>query len=243
MAIKSPGPDCVLGELLKNSQETVVPFLTSYFNHLFNISLFPEQWAKALLVPIHKKESINDPDNYRGIFLRSILSKCYTYVLNKRLEVWAGQRKLVEEQGGFRKGRPTVDHIFVMISMVEKALAKSKGKLYVAFVDFRKAYDSVNRNILWDVLRRAGAAGKMLRALKAMYSTVVASVRVEAGCTTEEFSCPIGLMPGECSSPLLFFFIKELATTVRGKGTHGVQFVQGMAEVFLLLLLNVLSYW
>ena len=101
-----------------------------------------------------------------------------------------------------------------MISMVEKALAKSKGKLYVAFVDFRKAHDSVNRNILWDVLRRAGE--KMLRALRAMYSYVVASVRVEAGCTTEEFSCPVRLKQGECSSPLLFsFFINELATTVR----------------------------
>ena len=64
----------------------------------------------------------------------------------------------------------------------------------------------------------------------------MASVRVEAGCTTEEFSCPVGLKQGECSSPLLFsFFINELATTVRDKGTHGVQFVQGMAEVFLLL--------
>ena len=70
--------------------------------------------------------------------------------------------------GGFRKGWSTVDHIFVMISMVEKALAKSKGKLYVAFVDFRKAYASVNRNILWDVLRRAGTGEKMLRALRTM---------------------------------------------------------------------------
>ena len=124
----------------------------------------------------------------------------------------------------------------VTISMVEKALAKSKGKLYVAFVDFRKAYDSVNRNILWDVLRKAGAGGKMLRALRAMYSSVVASVRVEVGCTTVGFSCPIGLKQGECSSPLLFsFFINELATTVREKGTHRVQFVQGMTEVSFFL--------
>ena len=64
----------------------------------------------------------------------------------------------------------------------------------------------------------------------------MASVRVEAGCTTEEFSCPVGLKQGECSSPLVFsFFINELATTVRDMGTRGVQFVQGMAEVFLLL--------
>ena len=61
-----------------------------------------------------------------------------------------------------------------------------------------------------------GGGGKMLRALRAMYSSVVASVRVEVGCTTVGFSCPIGLKQGECSSPLLFsFFINELATTVR----------------------------
>ena len=58
--------------------------------------------------------------------------------------------KVVEEEGDFRKGRSTVDHFFVIISMVEMALEKSKGKLYVTFVEFRKAYDSVilNRNIL-----------------------------------------------------------------------------------------------
>ena len=59
---------------------------------------------------------------------------------------------------------------------------------------------------------------------------------MDAGCTTEEFSCPVGLKQGECISPLLLsFFIKELATAVGEKGTHGVQFVQGMAEVFSLL--------
>ena len=96
-----------------SSWKTRRKLLTNYFSHPFNNSLFPEQWAKALLVPIHKG-SINDPDNYRGIPLLSILSKCYTYVLNKRLEEWAeSMEKLVEEQSGFRKGRSIVDHIFV----------------------------------------------------------------------------------------------------------------------------------
>ena len=99
-------------------------------------------------------------------------------------------------------------------------------------MDFQKAYDSVNKGIFCDLMKGRGGE-KMLRALKAMYSSVVASIRVDAGCMTEEFY-PVGLKQ-ECSSLLLFYFINELATAVREKGTHGVQFVQDMVEVFLLL--------
>ena len=75
----------------------------------------------------------------------------------------------------------------------------------------------------------------MLRALRAMYSSVVASVRVEAGCTTEEFSCPVGLKQGESSSPLLFsFFINELATTVRDKGYSRGSVCSGHGKSFLI---------
>ena len=234
---KSPGPDNVIGELLKRAQSVGIPFLVKFFNYLFSQGQFPKQWTKALLVPIHKKGDVNNPDNYRGISLLSILSKCYTYILTKRLEWWAEtQGKIIEEQGGFRKGRSTIDSIFVMIFMIEKSLSKSKGKLYVAFVDFRKAYDSVNRNLLWDVLRRAGGHGKMLKALKAMYKSVTASVRAQTGLITEEFACPVGLKQGECSSPILFsFFINELAMTLIEKGSQGIQFVANTAEVFLLL--------
>ena len=65
---------------------------------------------------------MNNQDNYRGIYLLSILSKSFTCKSFTRLEIWAEIQ--VEEQGGFRKGRSTVDHIFVLISIVEKAIAK-----------------------------------------------------------------------------------------------------------------------
>ena len=76
----------------------------------------------------------------------------------------------------------------------------------------------------------------MLKALKAMYKSVTASVRAQSGLVTEEFECPVGLKQGECSSPILFsFFINELAMTLIEKGKHGIQFVANTAEVFLLL--------
>jgi hypothetical protein len=233
---KAAGEGGVLGEMLKNATHAIDPFLCMYFNHLFKESIFPTRWARAILVPLLKKGNVNDTNNYRGISLLSILSKCYTYVLNKRLEAWAeGKETIVEEQGGFRKGRSTVDHIFVMQSMVEQALAKTRGKLYVAFVDFSKVYDLVHKNVLWSVLRRARTSGRMLGALKAMYSSVVASVRAN-GVISEEFTCPVGLKQGECTSPILFpFLINELAVLVTAAGRHGVQFLHNVAEVFLLL--------
>jgi hypothetical protein len=59
----------------------------------------------------------------------------------------------------FPKGCSTEDHILVMQSMIEQALAKTRGKLYEAFVDFRKAYDLVHKNVSWSVLQRAGTEG------------------------------------------------------------------------------------
>ena len=73
-----------------------------------------------------------------------------------------------DAQVGVRKGRSTIAHIFTLHTAVEKQLA-NKSKLYVAFIVFKKAYHTVNRNILWSVLLESGIQGRMLRTLKAMY--------------------------------------------------------------------------
>ena len=75
---------------------------------------------------------------------------------------------LTDAQAGFRKGRSTIDHIFTLHAAIEKQFS-NKSKLYVAFIYFKKAYNTVNRNILWSVLYHI--QGKMLRNLKAMYRT------------------------------------------------------------------------
>ena len=100
-------------------------------------------------MPIHKKGDVNQPDKYRGIGLTSVISKVYNHILNKRLSEWAEvEEKILEEQAGFRAGYSTVDHIFSLYAMVQKYLLKHI-KLYVAFVEFKKAFDSVNRNAPW----------------------------------------------------------------------------------------------
>ena len=147
---KSAGPDKIIGEMLKHAIEVVIDFLVKLFNKIFDGGMFPREWSKSIIVSSHKKGDVNQPDNYRGIALTSDISKVYTNILNKRLAEWAEvEEKIIEEQAGFRAGYSTLDHIFSLYAMVQK-----HTKLYVAYVDFKKAFDSVNRNALWSVLRK-----------------------------------------------------------------------------------------
>ena len=92
---------------------------------------------------------------------------------------------------------------FTLHAAIEKQFANN-SKLYVAFIDFEKVYDTVNRNILWSVLFHSGFQGKMLRNLKAMYRSVQASVMSKSE-VSGYFECFQGLKQGCVASPVLFF--------------------------------------
>ena len=232
---KSAGPDKIIGEMLKHANEVVIDFLVKLFNEIFDGGMFPREWSKSIIVPIHKKGDVNQPDNYRGIALTSVISKVYTNILNKRLSEWAEvEEKIIEEQAGFRAGYSTVDHIFSLYAMVQKYLLKHT-KLYVAFVDFKKAFDSVNTNALWSVLRKNGVNGKLYMALRGIYNSVIACVRDKCSYS-DYFACPGGVKQGCLLSPLMFsFFINELAIEVSKTGKHGIQLIPDTIEIFLLL--------
>ena len=135
---KSAGPDCILAEMLKVAEPVIVPYLKNVFNVLFDMGMFPEEWSKAIIIPLHKKGDKNNPDNYRGISLLSILSKVFTHIINSRLTRWTESNSVLNDaQAGFRKGRSTIDHMFTLYAAIEKHLLKNT-KLYVAFIDFKK---------------------------------------------------------------------------------------------------------
>ena len=165
---KACGLDDICGEFLKHADNLVVPFLTNLFNRLYDASHFPLDWCKSVIIPLLKKGDDKNPDNYRGISLLSVVSKVFTAILNKRLYTWAEhEQKISKEQAGFRKGYSTVDHIFTLTSMITKKLnSKRGGKVYVAFVDYKKAFDTVNREALWDVLQKLKTSSKMIRILR-----------------------------------------------------------------------------
>jgi len=232
---KAAGPDGLIGEFYKHSVVNTIPFLVKFFNHIFDHGIFPDDWSSSVLQPLHKKGDINVTDNYRGISLLNVCSKLYSFVLNKRLTVFMEENDIVgEEQAGFRAGRCTTDHIFTLLSCIQKQLLRHR-KLYVAFIDFRKAFDSVRRDKLWRILNANGINGKFLNALKSMYIVVKARVRA-GGELTDAFMCPRGLKQGENNSPNLFaLFINELTREINQFGKHGIQLSPEFIQILILL--------
>ena len=103
----------------------------------------------------------------------SIVSKCYTSVLNNRLYNWAEDcEKNTESQAGFRKGYSAIDHIFTLYAMTQKYFSENRGKLCVVFVDLRRAFDSVRYSKLLNVLQKNGLSEHFTKAIMSMYKSV-----------------------------------------------------------------------
>ncbi|KAL4853296.1 LINE-1 retrotransposable element ORF2 protein [Chlorella vulgaris] len=132
-----------------------------------------------------------------------ILGKLYALAINTRLNTWLETQGLrARGQAGFRQGYRTVDNCFILRALAERA--RSRGvKLYLCAVDFEKAFDSVDRPLLWAALQRAGIGGTMLQAIQAMYADVPVCVRTEEGLSGC-FQSVLGVKQGCPLSPLLF---------------------------------------
>ena len=146
---KACGVDGIPGEVIKT--DAVIDFLFKVLSVCYNTGRTPKQWGQGIINPIPKSSTSDpkDPMSYRGITLTSVVYKIDCSILKTRLTFWCeSENMLVDEQNGFRKGRSTIDHISTLTNIVETR-KKRKLSTYCAFIDFKKAYDTIDRNILW----------------------------------------------------------------------------------------------
>ena len=176
----------------------------------------PQQWKDAAIKVLFKKKDKTECSNYRGISLVSHAGKVLLKLVATRLSAYCEREGILpEEQSGFRPGRSTVDMMFVVRRLHELARRKCTP-LYACFIDLTKAYDSVDRELLWSVLRRLGVPPKMLAIIRQFHDGMRARVRTDDGTCSDWFEVGQGLRQGCNLAPLLFnlFFSAMLMVAV-----------------------------
>ena len=149
---KAVGPYGFRAELLKlgfQQDRTILLELHRLTTFIWREGKVPQQWKDAVITVLHKKGDKTECGNYRGILLVSRASKVLLKVAARRLSAYCEAKGLLpEEQCGFRPDRLTTDMMLV-VRRLQEVGRKAGASLYMCFIDLQKAYDAVDRTLLW----------------------------------------------------------------------------------------------
>ena len=143
---KSSGEDTIINEYLKHSFSAMSNINVKLFNIIFDNGCIPELWLSGNIIPLYKNKGDKlDPSNFRPMTIISFFAKLFTSILNTRLNKFSEDYCLIcDIQGVFSKRYSTTDNLFV-IYMLIYIMKNKKKKLYCAFIDFAKAFDTVSK--------------------------------------------------------------------------------------------------
>ena len=129
---------------------------------------WPQDWKRAVFILITKKGNAKECSSYHTIALISHASKVILKILQARLQQYMN-RELPDVQAGFRKGRGTRDQIANIRWIMEKARAFQKN-IYFCLIDYAKAFDCVDHNKLWKILKEMGLPDHLTCLLRNLYA-------------------------------------------------------------------------
>ena len=208
---KSPGVDGIPSEILKHGGEVLRLRLFELVGRIWEREGVPQQWKDARIISIYKKKGDRATcGNSRGISLLAVAGKVLARILLVRLNKYIVDRVCPESQCGFRRERGTTDMIFVARQLQEKCREQCRN-LSIAFIDLSKAFDTVDRGMLWDVLERFGCPLKFVNVVRSFHDGMMATV-VIGGEETDAFEVGVGVKQGCAMAPVLFNIFLAAAT-------------------------------
>ena len=143
---KAMGPDGIPIKVWRCLGDIAIVWLTKMFNNIFRSNKMPEEWRRSILVPIYKnKGDIQSCTNYRGIKLMSHTMKLWERVIEQRLR---GTTQISTNQFSFMPRMSTTETIFLIRQVIER-FREQKKDLHMVFIDLKKTYDKIPRNIMW----------------------------------------------------------------------------------------------
>ena len=198
---KTPGVCLITAEMLKHGGDTIIDWLHQVISIVWSTERSPQDWKDAAIVTIFKKGDIKECGNFRGISLLSIPGKVYALLLFDHVSARM-EATILEHQAGFRRGRGTTDQLFTLSQILSHA-TEFDNPTHTCFIDLRKAYDTVNRNAMWRILKQSGLSGKLQRLLQELHTDTRATVKAY-GQSSEPFDINNGVRQGCVLAPALF---------------------------------------
>jgi len=161
---KSPGIDQITAELIKIGGRTIFLEIHKLITSIWKKEKLPEEWKESIVISIHKKGDKTDCSNYRGISLLPTSYKLLSIILLSRLIPYA-KEIIGYHQCSFRRDRSTIDLIFCLRQILEKKWEYNEP-VHQLFINFKKAYDSIRREVLYKILIEFGILRKLVRLIK-----------------------------------------------------------------------------
>ena len=198
---KASGGDGIPVELFQILKGDAVKVLHSICQQIWKTQQCPQNCKRSVFIPIPKKGNAQECSNYHTIALISHTRKVMLKILQTKLQQYVNQA-LPDVQAGFRKCRGTRDQIANINWLIKKAREYQKN-IYFCFIDYAKAFDSVDHNNLWKFLQDMGIPDHLTSLLRNLYAGQEATVRTGHG-TTDWFQIGKGVHQGCMLSPCLF---------------------------------------
>eukprot|EP00923_Selenidium_pygospionis_P040756 GHVN01070515.1.p1 GENE.GHVN01070515.1~~GHVN01070515.1.p1 ORF type:complete len:1235 (-),score=133.71 GHVN01070515.1:257-3961(-) len=204
---KAPGADGIEAEIFKLGGEELQRQLHHLFERVWESEMVPLEWKAGRVIPIYKGKGDRELcENHRGITLLIVAGKIFTKVLAARVKVLV-EATVSENQYGFRPARSCIDCIFIMRLLIEKSI-EHRQQLHAAFVDIRRAFDTLSRSHIFDTLVRRGAPPKLVRLIRHLHEGTTAQVEMnnEVGGL---FHVENGVRQGCTIATLLFVLVMD----------------------------------
>ena len=201
---KAFGPDNIPAIIWKD--EKFHTLLLNLCNHTLSTSVAPKVWHKSQIIPLPKKGDLSLVTNYRGISLMAIAAKLYNKMILNRIVPFV-EPLLRKNQNGFRRGRSTLSQILCLRRIIEESKLSNRD-LALVFVDFSKAFDSVDRSKMFDILKLYGIPDKIITAIKVLYTDTSSTILTSDG-ETPPFSISSGILQGDTLAPFLFIIVVD----------------------------------